>query len=508
MPYTSLNTIRIYGVITSLIFSCIAVGFHNIIGRDSIHYIATAQGYLEGGFSEALQLFGWPFYSILFGFVHKFTGIPLEISARIVDAVLIAMIVDGFFRLYQETFPEAKSNWIALVTVLAFIGLNDYRYELLRDWGFLAFTLRSLLYLLRMFKSPSLSNSIYWQLCICIAFLFRIEAIVFMVFAPIILLFRKDSLTTRLMNFVNANVLFILAILVLIGTFTYSNITEDNLGRIKEIIAYIDFSKSIDIISKTTYQIENHVIPYHGSDQATIFLLSGIFGILLFKVLTKIGIIFNTIWIFGYFSNHSSSGNKYSGIIFYYTVIAFFTVYVFVAHSMVLAGRYVLLTSLLSLIFVSYCFENLVIHCMDNKKTGTLTFLKLLVIVNISIGLFHGSNSKEYLKLLGEWTTSNIPKSARLISNDPRLYYYSGRKIPYNRFEGGFLKPKWITPELLADTHYVTLRLKSGNDEFNKFTNANRAQKIKQFCNSKGDCAALFKIKERTKRFKNPIGSL
>ena len=145
-------------------------------------------------------------------------------SARIVDAILIAILVDAFFRLYQETFPDTKNEWIAMVTILAFGGLNDYRYEMIRDWGFLAFSLRSFVYLMRTFKTPSASNSICWQLCIFIAFLFRIEAIVFMCFAPIILLFRKDRFGIRVVDFAFANAFLLSLVMALTGVIVFSEI--------------------------------------------------------------------------------------------------------------------------------------------------------------------------------------------------------------------------------------------------------------------------------------------
>ncbi len=509
-PFLSTNNIRICGVILSLLFSGIAVGYQNVIGRDSILYVESAQRFLDGGLSEAMSIFRWPFYSILFGSAHNFSGIPLEISARIVDAILIAILVDAFFRLYQETFPGTKNGWIAMVTILAFGGLNDYRDEIIRDWGFLAFSLRSFVYLLRTFKTPSVSNSIYWQLCIIVAFLFRIEAIVFMSLAPVILLFRKDQLRTRLINFAVANALPLLIVIVLASVIFYFEINVVTLGRVHEIIFYTNFSKSFDIISKTTDNIQNYVIPYHGSDYATTFLLSGIFGILFLKTFAKIGVFFNGLFLLGYFRSRSPCISIYSRVIAYFAIIAFSIVYVFFLHFMVLAGRYILLTSILVLILVCYFFEQFFIHCTENKKTGTLIFVSILVIVNISIGLLHSTSSKEYLMTLGKWVSHNISESAVLISNDTRLYYYSARKVPFDRIMHGIYKPKVIIKRTLSGTHYALLRIDADNTEFNAITNSSKLLKIKEICNSKGHCAVLYgtKVSTRKNTNKNPMGLL
>ena len=239
-----------------------------------------------------------------------------------------------------------------------------------------------------------------------------------------------------------------------------------------------------------------------------IFLLSGIFGILSFKIFSKIGIVFNGILLFGYFRSCSSDGSRYFGIIAYFAVIAFFTVYVFVLHSMTMAGRYILLTSILVLVFVSYFFEQMLLYCRKNEKTRTLIVVSILVIVNVLTGLFHSSNSKEYLKLLGEWTSQNISKSANLISNDTRLYYYSGRKVPFDRVTGAF-HPIDVNERVSAGVNYALFRHESDDPVFRATTISDQLLKIKEGCNSKGNCAVLYKINGSGSGVTNkiPIGS-
>lgn len=489
-----IKSIRLWGVLTSLFLSYLAYTFHDIIGRDSILYVQTAQVYLENGFKASQTVYSWPFHPIVFALIHKFSGFSLEISAQIFDAMLTALFVDSFYRLYRETVVDAKINWVPMVTILAFSGINDYRYEIVRDWGFWAFSLLAFVYLLRTFKAPSIKDAILWQCFITTAFFFRIEAIGFMVTSPLLLLFSSGDLRKRITNYLHANIIFLVGFMIALAMFLISDATLGQLGRINQLVDFLDLSHTTEVIAYHKKQIAEYVMRYHGHSLGGVFLFAGVFGVVLYKAIVKIGFFYNAILLLGLYKFSNKPSKTYFWFIGVLIVTTFFIVYFFVLHSMVLAGRYIVLIAVLSLIFVTFFFEKIIEYCMKTKKSMALNALKVAWLITLTTGIFHSSGSKDHLKKLGKWSLTNMDDSAKLISNEPRLYYYSGRQVPYDRFNGGVIDHRKLNSTFLAENDYVLLRLKQGHREFDEFINSEGTEKIKEFCNPKGECAAVFRL--------------
>lgn len=147
-----------------------------VIIRDGIIYVKTAQAYLDGGLEAAIAVYNWPGYSILFGLISQSTGLSLEASARLLNTVFMLLLVDAFIRLCSELDRDSPRPWIAALVVLSFPPLN-HRLEIHRDWGSLAFSLCAIVPLLRFWLAERgrLRDPIKWQMYIAAALLLRIE---------------------------------------------------------------------------------------------------------------------------------------------------------------------------------------------------------------------------------------------------------------------------------------------------------------------------------------------
>jgi len=67
----NLTQIRVFTAIASLIFSMYAVYFDDIINKDGVMYLKTAELFLSGNMDAALVSYNWPFYSIITAFFQK-----------------------------------------------------------------------------------------------------------------------------------------------------------------------------------------------------------------------------------------------------------------------------------------------------------------------------------------------------------------------------------------------------------------------------------------------------
>ena len=121
-----------FAFITSLLMSLIA-RFGSVINRDGMLYVNTAQAYLDGSFSAAKGLFAWPFLPIVMAYVSRFTGLSTESAGYLLNAFFMAGTCALMIACLRRKTPEL--TWISCLTIIALPGLNEYRNELLREFG-------------------------------------------------------------------------------------------------------------------------------------------------------------------------------------------------------------------------------------------------------------------------------------------------------------------------------------------------------------------------------------
>lgn len=78
-----------YRFCRQLVLSLIAL-FGSTLNRDGMLYVQTAQLFLDSGFPAAIERFGWPFLSISMALVSKFSGLGLETTGHLLNALSAA----------------------------------------------------------------------------------------------------------------------------------------------------------------------------------------------------------------------------------------------------------------------------------------------------------------------------------------------------------------------------------------------------------------------------------
>jgi hypothetical protein len=215
LPHQRNHAVVAATAITSIAISLYLYAGRDIINSDGILYLDVSRAFLNEGFTAAMDMFAWPFFSILVGLVHVATGLNLENAALTLNAVFQLFTCLLFVRIYQEVASSDSRPWVAAIVILCFPLLNDYRGMVIRDFGFLVFLLAGLLQFLRYGKSHDWKNAIGWQLFMVLAALFRIEAIAFAAIAPFYFVCRRAQLASNFIDYLRLNSLFLGAILLL-----------------------------------------------------------------------------------------------------------------------------------------------------------------------------------------------------------------------------------------------------------------------------------------------------
>jgi hypothetical protein len=461
-----------------------------VIGHDSVLYIQTASLYNELGFQAAFQQYNWPVYPILIATVQSLTGFTLINSAHLLNLAFVLLMADAFYRLYWQAFPGCKFSWAPVVIFLAYTGINDYRAEIVRDWGFWAFAMLTLLYFLKAYKQGKLSDNLLCRICAIVALLFRIEAIVFMVMLPLLFLIIKKQLLT----FFQSSCLFLFAGIILWLYFSFSDNSQLTFwGKLEEFTPFLQAQDWLSVFKQESLDHGQRIFPHHADGHALLFMVTGLMGVLLTKVFTKIGFGYWFIAVMGWFKRRKKVNQQSLLLILFFAFVAFFPVFIFFAKTKILAGRYVIFTVLILLLLVTYFFEQLISYCQTNKKKYCLLGLVGLLVVNFMFGAIHSKSKQIYLKDIGLWADGNIPENASVLANEVRLCFYSNRQA--NCYKHTVDETKVLTHNILKRYDYLLWKIKGQNQQINSLLALGKLKQIHAIVRNRSDTSAvLYKI--------------
>lgn len=145
------------------------------LNRDGMLYVRTAQAFIDGGFEAAGRLFNWIFLPVLMALLSQATGLGLESAGHLLNALFMAGACALMVACVRDRHPEAA--WSACLMVLAMPGLNEYRNELLREYGCWFFVMLAFRLALRWTERPGWAAALGVQAALGLAALFRPEAL-------------------------------------------------------------------------------------------------------------------------------------------------------------------------------------------------------------------------------------------------------------------------------------------------------------------------------------------
>ena len=396
----------------SFLLSLVALINNPVINRDGILYIETARIFLADGFIAANKSFNWPFLPVLMALVSKLTGIGLEKTGHLLNALFMAGACAFVVASAKRQTPEAA--WSTCLVVLALPGLNQYRDELLREYGCWFFLMLSFWLAHVWAESPRWGTAFIVQICVGAAALFRPEALAFF---PALIMWQAFSAPKgekwRRSLMIGGLPLLGLATMVTLfvsGQLESGQRLAGELGRIN--------SARFDVKAKA---LADALVPY-AKGQAGTILFMGSLAIIPLKYLKQLGIfIIPLLMLF------QSSGLRLSlsrTPLFAWALLAHLLVLsAFVVDMQFLAGRYVAVLSLLSAPFIGLGLSQL-IKRFPRWKNAMLVIVLLIMVSNV-VSLNPGQN--HYIKA-GEWLAKNASNTPRIYINSSRVIYYAGWK--------------------------------------------------------------------------------
>ncbi|MCG7372707.1 hypothetical protein MHL40_08475 [Pseudomonas luteola] len=478
VKYLDSRTRLLIGVfIASLLLSCIAVAYNPIIGRDASMYMDVAGASLVESLPSLLGRFDWPWFSILLGKLYYLTGLPLESLAHIICELLTACACVLLVDLITRERPDARL--LMALLVLALPSFNDYRGDILRENGFWFFSILAL-WLLSSFKGIiGLFSS-----CLALAFacFFRLEAIYLIIVPPIVwMIGRQVSVRQKWLWLVIVLSVIVLVIVALVAALHAGLLPQ---GRVTNYVMRLDVSMLLSNFNHFSLQVAQAMPQAYARDDASLIVLFGLFGYLLYKTASALGFFVVPLLV------HRSTANKdqsYSLAIFNVAALGYaFILMVFLVSNLFMSQRYVAFLTMLLLPQISVGLYKL-LQRWPYLKTILIVLLILMALANV-VSL---SAPKTQIRDAGQWIGTHIPKQARVYMEDSRISYYAGWGFSPKVFQ----RDEAIVKQGSDSFEYFALDLKRSPEEQIQQVTAQGLTLLATFKNDKGETYGVFQRK-------------
>lgn len=456
----------------SLLLSWIAVAGAATVGRDAAFYIDIAQTFLDQGVSAAYQRFNWPWFSVLLGASHWVTSLPLETCAYLWCALFIAgtcaLVVDCI----QQRLP-AVGYWACLV-VLAMPAFNQFRNDILREFGFWFFCVLALCLAQRWQVQGGWWRAAFIQLTLLAAMLFRLEAVVLI---AALMLWQLPELRTRAgcLRLLQLNVLPLLGIgLAVVVLLIHGGVS---LSRIEYYFKLVDPRQVFISFHTLSDQFANTLINKYSKDEAGRIIFFGLLVSLLIKFVKILGpfaLPFLSRLSWAAWRSYWVEFRPFALSALLYLVVLM----LFFVRQQFMNSRYVSFLNLLVVPLAAIGLWQLAEHYP--RLARALVVIALLVMLDNVITL--GAKKTHYIEA-GRWLSEHVERGDAVYYEDGRIAYYAGLGYPSQRLT----RDQAMSAEHASQYRYFLIEAEASEPGVQVWLTQQHKRVLAQFVNSKGD---------------------
>lgn len=491
------HTIYFVAAFLSLVLSYLATLRAAVINPDAICYVQSAAA-MKMGLSAAMQVCGqakWPFFSTLIYGLSSATNLSYVSSAYLLDSFFSLLSVLSFISIARFIKDSPQVLWFAAIVILFAHEFNAVREYIIRDHGFWAFYLVSILCLLHYFKQYQLRYALGWSASLLVATLFRVEGMIFLLLIPWISFLMDQPFKRRVFSFFQLNVLTILAGLIigLAIIFHSQSNSIHHLGRLDEVSFQVmhglseivrKFNANVQILGD---QILNQYAR-HDAKQVLVLLLIVWFCT---SVLSNVSFIYAGLVIYAWTKRCMDTSRQNRLVLWSYLLINVLVTFIFLIENMFLSKRYLLALSLTLMMWVPFGLANLC-NAWPKRRFLVVGLVALIFVFSIG-GIVDLGYSKRYIRDAGHWLEENVPATASLYSNDEQLLYYS-----HHYGDDFFVKLKEFSKiNIIADkawNHYDYIAIRMNKRGVSIAELQALGQPIQEFANKRGDKINIYKV--------------
>lgn len=417
----------------SLLLSLIAVLGAATVGRDAAFYLTIAQDAYVHGPKAAFAVFNWPWFSLLLAGTHWVSGLPIELSAHLwcslFAAGTCALLVDCVRQRSVQVAP-----WACLV-VLAMPAFNEFRGEILREFGFWFFCILTLWLAMRWQVRGGWLRAANIHLAIVAASAFRLEALLLV---PALGLWQLPGLWVRtqrraLLQF------FALPLLGVVSGMLLVSVTGGfSSARVDYYLSLINPGSVLTSFDLLREQFANSLINKYSQGEAGRIIF---FGILAAMAISFVGLS-------GPFALPFLLGRNWRAITVYWreyrifawaAVLYLLILLLFFIQQQFMITRYM---SFLNLLFVPALALGLQMFARQFPRLGRVLVVVCLLTM-LSNVVSTGAGKTQYIDA-GRWMEANVEPNVPAYFDDGRIGYYAGR---------GYLLAEFTREEAMSPAH-------------------------------------------------------
>ena len=421
---------------------------HGWINPDTVLYFEQARLITLGDWRGAIKVFNWPLYGACIATVHKISGLGIHQSAQVLNVMFFGMATASFLTIIQ--LAGGGTRVMLAGTLLLFGGqylVGDVLEMLMRDEGFWAFYLASLVFFIRYMQHNRLSDALLWQACIIIATLFRIEAICYLIGLPLSLLFMHEiSWKSRLKRTLNAYSIAIVGFFAIFAAiFLSENLSISNFGRLQEVFTLNLYQEFTQKLFTQAQLMSSQVLGKYLEEYAVTGLLLIFVYAIIAKTISATGLF---AAIFAGFTLKNRGKNiepKAYLILKAAAIIALVSMALIIVKVFVLSGRYVAGLSWILLILGAFYFASL--HITKDKKIALITSMIVVALcLGLVINILPKHQGYNYMQDAVTWIKAHNTLNKPVFYEESRMRYYAG--VP---FIGAFGKTEGLLNTLISD---------------------------------------------------------
>lgn len=397
-----------------------------VINNDGILYIEAAKQFANHEWQTGLTLYNWPLYSLLIALAHSVTGLELQTSAQALSIIFFALTGAGIAVLVREFGGDRRVMMAAILLLCSSPYLvRSLLPMVIRDHGFLAFHIWSLIFFLRFYRNNTLKYAIGWGGVAVIATLFRIEGIIYLAFLPLIILTSKTlPWIKRFELILKAQALpLALGTFMLVALLISPSISLNDLGRLRDPVSLAKtmfFQLSQGLSEKAEIYGDSVLGPFLQN-----FSLAGLMATLTLVVVIKSAgsagwLQFAFAAFFAKLPENQLPEPR--SVLKWLCFLGLAIAVVILLSVFVLSTRYLL--PLATLILVTGAFGLKALFQTIEKKWIVNGLIAIIVLqVAATLWPFHSSNHYEIEA--SEWIKDHIAPDKKIYFDEGRLRYYA-----------------------------------------------------------------------------------
>ena len=414
-------------ILLSIIATLIVFLQQGEINRDGIMYLTQSQFIVEGNWGRAMEIYNWPFFSILIAGLHQLTGLSLQYAAHMINVALY--VLASFFFIKNVSLVSQNKTPVVFATLVLLTSIplmDDYLSMVLRDQGQWAGFMMGVYGYLRWIKSPQWTWAVLWQVGFLFGTLFRPECLMFNILLPLThqLFIVK---TERIKLFLQSVSIPLLGLLLLPMLWFMFNIDASSidLARLNEIITRpTRFLNTM--LQPLAIETQNYYLRVLIADFATSFKYFFLSYVVVYKWAAGLGLLH--LFLFGYAIQQRLILSPYLQALAIFFVLTSTITIINLYTTFVIANRYWVMNFWIVYIIAAIGLGHLWQSIQHSKhpKQSWMKWGLVSVLAIYFLNIIIDKPETHYEQQAGQWVKDQHLDLNNIYFNQRRVAYYAG----------------------------------------------------------------------------------